>query len=163
MSDATIGVQQAAAPDRLLDADNLTVSAQSVYRERNRVAGGAAAELADVKNASPADGAYGLVTRPVETPATPQTAQTASGQTVAATTGLTLQGYSIKETSGTGNAVVAIHHGTGTGDPVVVDITLNANESEREWLGPNGIAMASGIYFELVSGAARFVGWTAVK
>lgn len=65
MADATVGVLQASSPDRLLDADSLTVSAQTVYRERHRVAGGAATELADVKGAAPSSGDMGLVVRQV--------------------------------------------------------------------------------------------------
>jgi hypothetical protein len=65
MADATIGVTQASSPDRLLDADSLTVSAQTVYRERHRIAGGAATELADVKGAAPSSGDMGLVVRQV--------------------------------------------------------------------------------------------------
>lgn len=63
MADATIGVLQATSPDRLLDAE--FVASLSAYRERNRVAGLAAAELAEVRNATPGATDYGLATRPI--------------------------------------------------------------------------------------------------
>jgi hypothetical protein len=63
MADATIGVLQATSPDRLLDAEY--VAALTAYRERNRLAGLAAAELADVRNAAPGSSDYGLIVRQV--------------------------------------------------------------------------------------------------
>lgn len=65
MSDATIGVQNPAVSDSLLDAEQLTVSAIVVKRERLQIAGAAAAEIATVKNADPAATDYGLSVRAV--------------------------------------------------------------------------------------------------
>lgn len=48
MADATVGVAQSSTPDRLIDNDSLTVSAQTVYRQRVRIAGAAATDLAPV-------------------------------------------------------------------------------------------------------------------
>jgi hypothetical protein len=63
MADGIIGIIPPASPTQKLDTETLTVGANTVERERNRVAGAAAAELADVKNADPAATLYGLVTR----------------------------------------------------------------------------------------------------
>lgn len=46
-----------------VDAESLTVSAQTVYRERDQIAGKAALEIADVKNSDPDAAHYGLVVR----------------------------------------------------------------------------------------------------
>lgn len=48
-----------------VDLTELTVGANTVERQRLVVAGGAAAELADVKNADPSASHYGLVVRPL--------------------------------------------------------------------------------------------------
>lgn len=48
-----------------LDSDELVVGANTVHRERDRIAGAGAAEIADVKASDPAGSLYGLVTRPI--------------------------------------------------------------------------------------------------
>jgi len=56
------------APDstgKLVDCDSLTTGVGTVQRERNRVAGAGAAELADVRNAVPGTSDYGVATREV--------------------------------------------------------------------------------------------------
>ena len=53
-----------------VDTTTLTVGADTVVRQRVQVAGGAAAELADVKNATPAAAAYGVVTRNLQSDGT---------------------------------------------------------------------------------------------
>lgn len=63
MADSTIGVTEAGTPNKLLDTTSLTVGMNTVERERIQVAGAAAAELADVKNAAPSASAYGIVAR----------------------------------------------------------------------------------------------------
>lgn len=68
MANGTLGFQNPGTEDKLLDTTSLTVAAQTVHRERIQVAGGADVELADVKAASPASGAYGLVVRDVVAP-----------------------------------------------------------------------------------------------
>lgn len=53
-----------------VDVTELSVSGKTVERQRVNVAGAAAAELADVKNADPASTAYGVVVRSVGSPPT---------------------------------------------------------------------------------------------
>jgi hypothetical protein len=48
-----------------LDADQLAVGGTQVYRERSRLAGGAAGELTDVRNGEPGSTDYGVCVRPV--------------------------------------------------------------------------------------------------
>lgn len=53
-------------PDgRNADAESVTTSAGTVWRERDRLAGAGAQELVDVKNADPAPTLYGAVVRPI--------------------------------------------------------------------------------------------------
>jgi hypothetical protein len=54
-----------------IDNDVLTIGVNEVYRQRIRIAGAAAGELADVRNATPSASDYGLVTRPVASVLTP--------------------------------------------------------------------------------------------
>lgn len=49
-----------------LDADQLTVGTETVYRERDRIAGDSAAELADVRNSDAAPTDFGLAVRPID-------------------------------------------------------------------------------------------------
>ena len=48
---------------KALDADTLTVAGELVYRERDRISGAAATELAEVRNADAGATDHGLVTR----------------------------------------------------------------------------------------------------
>jgi len=65
MADGTISLNEPAAgdTDKKLDTTSLTVGGNTVQRERVQVAGAAAAELADVRNAAPAATDYGMVAR----------------------------------------------------------------------------------------------------
>lgn len=63
MADDKLQVTGSDAAIKQVDGDSLTVAGTTVFRERDRIAGGAAAELADVRNAAPGASDYGLVTR----------------------------------------------------------------------------------------------------
>lgn len=63
MADSTIGLPND-GPGKKLDTEQLTVGAETVQRERDRLAGAGAAELADVKTEALASH-YGLVVRPI--------------------------------------------------------------------------------------------------
>jgi endonuclease YncB( thermonuclease family) len=65
MADAVVGVTQGAVPDRLIDNDSLTVGSNTVYRQRIRLAGGAAGELVRVTNGDPVAADYGFVSRDI--------------------------------------------------------------------------------------------------
>lgn len=80
----------------------------------------------------------------------------------AAGAGTRLMGFSARETTGTGTAVFKIRNGTSNSDPLLVSVSLAAGESAREWYGPDGIASASGIWLERVSGTIEFVGYGKV-
>src|SRR5262245_40002721 len=70
MADSTIGLP----PDgsgKKLDADVLTVGSQTVYRERDRIAGGAADELLDVVSREPIPVDHGAVVRPINVSGNP--------------------------------------------------------------------------------------------
>src|SRR5688572_16794278 len=69
-----------------VDAEEITVGAQTVERQRIQVAGASAAEIAAVKNATPSVTEYGVVTRPV--PGTSNVTSTAYNATDASTTAL---------------------------------------------------------------------------
>lgn len=68
MADGTIGLLQASSPDRQLDCESLTIGG-TVYRERHRLAGALAAELAVIANAAPGSSDYALAVRQVGIPA----------------------------------------------------------------------------------------------
>lgn len=75
---------------------------------------------------------------------------------VVATSSLRLVGVSIRENAGTaGTAEVVIRHGTTVSDPALLFYKLAANESTRDWMGPDGIACASGLYIQRVSGTTH--------
>jgi hypothetical protein len=87
---------------------------------------------------------------------------TTSLQVVGATTSLRLVGFSARETTGTAGSVFNVRHGTSNAGALLATVSLGANESAREWFGPDGIAAASGIWLERVSGSTTFVGYSKV-
>ncbi len=70
MSDGTVGLPTD-GPGKKLDTEQLTVSGETVQRERLQIAGAIDVEIASVKNSDPAASAYGLATREIG-PVNPQ-------------------------------------------------------------------------------------------
>jgi hypothetical protein len=79
-----------------------------------------------------------------------------------AATGLRLIGFSARETTAAAVAVFNIRHGTSNAGAILVSVSLGPNESAREWYGPDGIAAASGIWLERVSGTIQVTGYSKV-
>lgn len=73
---------------------------------------------------------------------------------VAAQAGLRLVGFAARESAGV--AAVAtfsiVHGATGAGGTSVVPVELKADESTRDWFGPEGIACPNGISIDHVAG-----------
>ena len=63
MADSFLPYKNPDTTDKKLDSESLTVGSDTVERERVQVAGKGAAEIQDVKNAKPAQDAYGGVSR----------------------------------------------------------------------------------------------------
>lgn len=95
-------------------------------------------------------------------PATAADAGTGSGDVAvaAAAAGLRLMGFSARETTAAAGAVFNLRHGTAVTDPILVTVTLGANESSREWYGPDGLAAPSGIFLDRVSGTSQVIGYS---
>jgi hypothetical protein len=62
-----------------------------------------------------------------------------------------LLGWSVSEEAGAA-AKLIIRDGNGTGAPLVGVVSLAAGESNREWFGPDGINITTGIYVDRISG-----------
>lgn len=86
MADGTVGVAQSASPDRLVDNEQLTVGANTVYRQRIELAGASSAEVTRVLNVAPAGTEYGVVTRNVPSGTQPVSATDGAQVTVGTTT-----------------------------------------------------------------------------
>jgi len=65
MADSFLPYKNPDTTDKKLDSESLTVGSDTVERERVQVAGKGAAEIQDVKNAKPAQDAYGGIVRPL--------------------------------------------------------------------------------------------------
>lgn len=72
---------------------------------------------------------------------------------VAAGAGTRLMGFSCRETAGAVAVFKIVNGATGAGANKVQVVALAANESTGDWFGPQGIACASGISVDWVSGA----------
>ncbi len=70
---------------------------------------------------------------------------------VAATAGLRLMGYSVRE-GAAGVATLNIEHGTANSSPILAAENLAANTSQLRWLGPQGLPCAGGIWIERLTG-----------
>lgn len=62
---------------------------------------------------------------------------------------------SFKETTGVATASFEITDGNAAGADVLLEITLQPNESTRDYWGRHGIKAESGIYFNLISGSVK--------
>lgn len=63
-------------------------------------------------------------------------------------------GFALRETAGAAAVVRIRDGGVITGD-ILDTVSLLANESAREWYGPQGIKGRSGLYVEIVSGTVE--------
>lgn len=77
-----------------------------------------------------------------------------STQGLAAATNLVLMGFSCIETAGS-VAQFILNHGTSNSGPIISWVSLSANESSREWYGPQGKAVPNGVYVQRVSGTTQ--------
>lgn len=73
---------------------------------------------------------------------------------IAAAAGLRLVGFAARESAVTAAAAtfIIVHGATAAGGTSVVPVELAANESAREWFGPEGINCANGISISIVAG-----------
>lgn len=73
---------------------------------------------------------------------------------VAAAAGLRLVGFACRESAATPAVAtfIIVHGATGAGGTVLVPVELSANESTRDWFGPEGIACASGLSIDWIAG-----------
>lgn len=63
-----------------------------------------------------------------------------------------LKGYAVRESSATATARLTIRDGSSASGRIIVPLTLQINESVRDWFSEEGIAFEQGIFFELVAG-----------
>jgi hypothetical protein len=93
--------------------------------------------------------------------AAPVASGTADVQGVAASPNLRLVGWSVTEDAATAAAAqVRLTHGTATTDPELFDITLAADQSTREFFGPDGIAVPNGVFVDRVAGTTKLTLFT---
>lgn len=73
---------------------------------------------------------------------------------VAAVAGLRLIGFACRESAATAAAATfrIVHGATAVAGTTLVPVELAANESTREWYGPDGIACAGGLSIDHIAG-----------
>lgn len=81
---------------------------------------------------------------------------------VAATTGLRLMGYSVRETAA-GVATLNIQHGAASATPIMAAENLAAAGSVVRWFGPQGLPCGSGIWIERLTGTTQVNLITAIE
>lgn len=84
------------------------------------------------------------------------TALTGSDQTVITAGGGPgrYYGFTIRETAGL-EATVRIYDGTSAAGTLLDSVQLIADESAREWYGPQGVQYQNGIYVDVVAGTVE--------
>jgi hypothetical protein len=88
-------------------------------------------------------------------PATSYPLASGTGNAQATSAAGRLLGFTIAETGGSAGATVRLYSGTDNTGVRLATVTLDINESVREWFGPQGIAVgASGVFVERVSGTS---------
>ena len=73
---------------------------------------------------------------------------------IAATHGLRLMGYSVRETAAA-VATLNIEHGTANSSPKMAVINLAASASDKHWFGPQGLPCEGGIWIERLTGTTE--------
>ena len=63
--------------------------------------------------------------------------------------------HSFKETTGSAKAAYEILDGTNSSARVLLEVTLAAGESTRDFFGERGLKAFEGLYFNLVSGSVK--------
>lgn len=63
-----------------------------------------------------------------------------------------LMGWSIKNLSAAATAELDIYNSGAAQGEIVFPVTLAANESSREWFGPNGVLFDSGLSINVAAG-----------
>lgn len=116
--------------------------------------------LTVVASTTVAGGGINVPATPV--PVTPVTGTTANVIVFQPTTGgLRLTGFSITETAGaTANARLIAATAGAASDPDLFDVKLLANESAREWFGPEGIDISAGLFLQRVAGNTKITVFT---
>lgn len=70
-----------------------------------------------------------------------------------------LFGWSFVETTGSAAAQVRVIDGGNSGGLEIVNITLSAGQSTRDWLAKPGLRFRSGIYIDIVAGSIQGSIW----
>jgi hypothetical protein len=70
-------------------------------------------------------------------------------------------GFSITEATGAGAATVLVYRGAGVGGLLVAQINLDGGQSARDWWGPQGLSMDSGLFAQVSLGAVTGSLWIA--
>lgn len=86
---------------------------------------------------------------------------TADASIAAATPGLRLLGYGVKENAAAAASLI-IRHGTSTAGTPLVPMSFGANESVRDWFGPGGIACPNGLFLDRVTGTTEVTIFTVI-
>lgn len=73
---------------------------------------------------------------------------------IAATHGLRLMGWSVRETAA-GVATLNIQHGAASATPIMAAINLAAAGSASEWYGPQGLPCSGGVWIERLTGTTQ--------
>lgn len=92
-------------------------------------------------------------------PATPVSIPVTTTSQNVETRSVRLMGYSFKESTGAATAQIAILDGGSVAGSPVVFIDLIANESTRDWFGPGGILIKSGLFLQVIAGSVTGVIW----
>lgn len=105
-------------------------------------------------NAAPAPGPLGQPVTPTALSPAPASIADAPSDSLdlLAWSGPTrLLGWSFSEEAGAA-AKIILRDGNGTGARVIAVISLASGESNREWFGPDGIQVSTGIYVDRTAG-----------
>lgn len=86
--------------------------------------------------------------KPISVGATTTTAQWFTGPA-------RLMGWALRESTGAATAACDIYDGNDATAQVAIPFTFLANESVRDWLGPNGVLITRGAFLNVLAGSVR--------
>ena len=66
-----------------------------------------------------------------------------------------LMGWALRETTGAAGASCDLYDGNDVTGGIMVPFTFLANESVRDWLGPNGVLITRGAFLNVLTGSVK--------
>lgn len=74
-----------------------------------------------------------------------------------------VMGWTFRETGGVAAAHLRLWDSSSASGKLITPVSLSADQSTRDWLGPHGLALYQGVFFQLLDGAVEGSVWITTE